>query len=264
MPGGRPRTQTQPGGAKSVTKVLDILEHLGAAKAPAGVSDIARATGFNVSTAYRLLQTLAERGYVEQRGSDRSYVLGPRVFQLGNAYLQGSDLAALARPHLAALRDEVGETVYLTILRQGQNVPLCKADGQQVVSASVSSVEREPAFCTANGKVLLAGLAPAELAHYVAGLQFESYTPQTINTKARLLRELDTVRAQGYALDLEEFAKDLCCVSVPLRRPDGGAVVAAISVAMPKLRFKPAAVPRWVKLLQAKAQLIAQQLGVAA
>ena len=62
---------------------------------------------------------------------------GRAVYQLASAYLKGSDLATLARPHLEALRDVVGETVYLVILSQGEIVQLCKADGQHVVSASI-------------------------------------------------------------------------------------------------------------------------------
>ena len=82
MPGGRPRTRPRPDAVKSVAKVLDILEHLGVARSPVSVSDLARATGFNVSTAFRLVQTLVARGYAEQQPGHRSYVLGPRVYQL--------------------------------------------------------------------------------------------------------------------------------------------------------------------------------------
>jgi DNA-binding IclR family transcriptional regulator len=264
MPGGRPKSAAETGPVKSVAKVLDLLEHIGAAKAPASVSDIARATGFNVSTAFRLLQTLAARGYVEQHSEDRSYALGPRIFQLGSAYLQGSDLVGLVRPHLEALRDALGETTYLTIYRQGENILLCKADGQHVVSASARVVEREPSYCTASGKVLLSGLAPDELSKYAAGVRLEARTPQTIRSKTRLLREVGAVRRQGYALDMEEFAQDLCCVSVPLRHPGDGTVRAAISVAMPKMRFKRADVGWWVSQLQARSTLVSQQLGFVA
>ena len=70
----------------------------------------------------------------------------------------------MARPQLEALRDEVGETAYLVIFSQGEIVQLCKADGPHVVSASIRTVQREPAYCTATGKVLLSGLAPEALA----------------------------------------------------------------------------------------------------
>ena len=262
MPGGRPKTRPEPDAVKSVSKVLDILEHLGSAQRAVSVSDIARATGFNVSTAFRQLQTLVARGYVEQDPGHRSYVLGPRFYQLAGAYLKGKDLATLARPHLEQLRDVVGETAYLVILSQGEIVQLGKADGQQVVSASIRSAQREPAYCTATGKVLLSGLAADALERYLASVDLQPYTPQTITNRAKLERELAKVRKQGYALDVEEYAENLCCVSVPVRDPKSGSIVAAISLAMPKLRFRRGHVARWRGLLEGKAALISPQLGL--
>jgi IclR family transcriptional regulator, KDG regulon repressor len=262
MPGGRPKTKTVPDAVKSVAKVLDILEHVAASKQPVSVSDLARGTGFNVSTAFRLVQTLVARGYVEQQDGQRSYVLGTRLYQLASAYLQGSDLATLARPHLEALRDEVGETVYLVIFSQGEIVQLCKADGPHVVSASIRSSEREPAYCTATGKVLLSGLSDEAFRSYLAAVKLTPYTAQTITSRAKLEREIESVRAEGFALDLEEYAENLCCLSVPVRHPHGGEITAAISVAMPKLRFKRSGVPRWRKLLEERAALISQPLGL--
>ena len=262
MPGGRPRTRPEPEAIKSVSKVLDILEHLGASQRAVSVSDIARAAGFNVSTAFRQLQTLVARGYVEQDLGHLTYALGPRFYRLASGYLRGKDLASLARPHLEALRDVVGETAYLVILSQGEIVQLAKADGQQVVSASIRSSQREPAYCTATGKVLLSGLAPEALDRYLVSVSLQPYTPQTITSRTRLKRELAAVRKQGYALDLEEYAENLCCISVPVRDPHNDSIVAAISLAMPKLRFRRGHVARWRGLLEGKAALISPQLGL--
>jgi DNA-binding IclR family transcriptional regulator len=262
MPGGRPKTKARPDAVKSVSKVLDIIEHLADARGPVSVSDIARATGFNVSTAFRLVQTLVARGYVEQQAGHRSYLLGPRVFQLASAYLKGSDLALLARPHLEALRDVVGETVYLVILANGEIVQLGKADGHHVVSASIRTAQREPAYCTATGKVLLSGLEPEAFRKYLSGIRPRAFTPHTITSKAQLEREVGAVREAGYAVDVEEYAENLCCVSVPVRDPRNGAIAAALSIAMPKLRFKRTQVPQWRKLLEEKAALISPQLGL--
>jgi DNA-binding IclR family transcriptional regulator len=262
MPGGRPRGKTQPDSVKSVVKVLDILEHLGSAQPAVKVSELARATGLNVSTAFRLLQTLMRRGYVEQDRNSRGYVLGPRFFQIGSAYLQGSDLAAIARPHLEALRDAVGETAYLVIFSRGEIVQLCKADGKQAVSASVRPMVREPAYCTATGKVLLAGLAHEELDDYMAAIQLQAFTPQTIVHRTRLRQEIAKVRSNGFAVDTEEFVPNLCCVSVPVHDREGSGTIAAISIAMPKMRFKRSLIPRWSVQLRDKSALISQQLGL--
>ena len=90
MPGGRPKTRTEPDAVKSV---IQGARHSRApwhsARGPASVSDIARATGFNVSTAFRQLQTLVRRGYVEQDPGHRGYVMGPRLYQLASGYLKG-------------------------------------------------------------------------------------------------------------------------------------------------------------------------------
>jgi IclR family KDG regulon transcriptional repressor len=260
MPGGRPRAKTQADSVKSVVKVLDILEHLGGVQGAVSVSDLARATGLNVSTAFRLLQTLMARGYVEQERHNRGYFLGPRIFQMGSAYLQGSDLASIARPHLEALRDAVGETAYLVMFSQGEIVQLCKADGKQAVSAAIRSMVREPAYCTATGKVLLSALGAQEFDKYVQGVDLQPFTPQTLTSKAELRREIGRVRENGFALDNEEFVPNLCCVSIPVT--NGGAPVAAMSIAMPKMRFRKALVPRWCEQMREKALLITQQLGL--
>jgi DNA-binding IclR family transcriptional regulator len=263
MPGGRPRAAgAQPESVKSVVKVLDILEHLGSVRGAVSVSDLARATGVNVSTAFRLLQTLMTRGYVEQDRNNRGYALGPKVFQLGTAYLQGSDLADIARPHLESLRDLLGETTYLVTFSQGEIVQLCKADGKQAVSAAIRSMVREPAYCTATGKVLLAGLPDPEFDRYLEGVKLEPLTPQTLTSKPQFRREIALVRDKGFAVDVEEFVPNMCCVSVPVRSSDGDSAIAAISVAMPKMRFKKALVPRWCDLLRDKAALITQQVGL--
>jgi IclR family transcriptional regulator, KDG regulon repressor len=262
MPGGRPRGKSQAESVKSVVKVLDILEHLGSSQRAVSVSELARTTGLNVSTAYRLLQTLMARGYVEQQPGSREYLLGPRLFQMGSAYLQGSDLASIARPHLEALRDAVAETAYLVIFSRGEIVQLCKADGKQAVSATVRSMIREPAYCTATGKVLLSGLPADAFDKYLESVELQAFTPQTIKSKGQLRREIAKVRESSFALDIEEFVPNLCCVSVPVRDSEGGGVIAAISIAMPKMRFKRTLVPRWCDLMRTKATHISQQLGL--
>ena len=151
------------GTVKSVAKVLDILECLGAGRRPMSVSEVARATSINVSTAHRLLQTLARRGYIEQRAETRNYALGPRLLELGSAYAGNQDLLRGGPPHLEALRDQVQETIHLGILSDGDVVEICNAGGGQPVSVSMKTGRRDPAHCTAIGKVLLAALPEAEV-----------------------------------------------------------------------------------------------------
>ena len=87
-------------------------------------------------------------------------------------------------------------------------------------------------------------------------------TPQMAEENKALRKEIAKVRANGVAVDTEEFVPNLCCVSVPVDDGEGRRAIAAISIAMPKMRFKRTLVPHWCDLLRKKSVLISQQLGL--
>jgi DNA-binding IclR family transcriptional regulator len=246
------------GGIKSVAKVLDILEYLADAGRPVGASEVARAVGFHVSTTHRLLRTLAARGYVDQHAAQRSFVLGPQLHALGSAYAGGGGLVQVARPELEALRDALGETIHLGIFRNGEVMEVASASGPQAVSVSLGAGRRDPAHCTALGKVLLAALDAEALKAFMRR-PLERRTPRSLARKPALLKALEATRARGYATDEEELEADMCCVAVPVRDP-AGSVVAAVSVAMPKTRYRNDRLPAWVRALSASAARIGGRL----
>jgi DNA-binding IclR family transcriptional regulator len=107
--------------------------------------------------------------------------------------------------------------------------------------------------------VLLAHLPADALAAFLDRGPLERRTPRSITSRSRLLRSLHVVRRRGYALDEEELASDLCCIAVPVI--DGSQqVVAALSVAMPKSRFRAARVAEWQQALRAAAARIGERL----
>lgn len=251
-----PVARTPDGSAvKTVAKVLDILEHLGTVGRPVTVSEVAMTTGINVSTAHRLLQTLARRHYIEQHPETRAYSLGPRLFELGSAYARNMDLVSVSRPYIEQLRDATGETVHLAILSNREVVEVCTATGSQTVTVSRGTGRRDPASCTATGKVMLAFLTAPELAQFFAGGPLPAATANSITDPDLFAAELSRVRAQGFALDAQELSDDVCCIGVPiLNGPDRA--VAAVSVAMPKARFQQDKLPEWTRLLLGTADRI--------
>jgi IclR family KDG regulon transcriptional repressor len=252
------KSPARAGGIKSVAKVLDILEYLAGAGRPVGASDVARAVGFHVSTTHRMLRTLAARGYVDQHAARRSFVIGPQLHALGSAYA-GGGLVQVARPEIEALRDALSETIHLSIYRDGDVIEVAEAGGLQPVSVSLGAGRRDPANCTALGKVLLAALDANALAAFIARGPLERRTPHSLARKSDLLKALNAVRDQGYATDEEEFALDICCIAVPVR-DTAGRVVAALSTAMPKSRYRAERVRGWVKTLAVAAGRIGGRL----
>ena len=246
---------------KTVAKVLDLLEHVAAAGRPVSVSELAATTGFNVSTAHRLMQTLARRNYVEQDPSTRAYALGPRLLELGSAYTRSLDLIGAARPRIEELRDLAGETVHLAILSERDVVEICTAAGKQAVTVSMGTGRRDPAHCTATGKVLLASLSEGEIERFFAAGPLLAATPKSITSRKAFIAELKRVREAGYAMDDEELCADVCCLGVPILNRSGRPA-AALSLAMPKARFRAGNVEHFVKMLRDSSARISSALAL--
>ena len=107
------------------------------------------------------------------------------------------------RCYLGVVRAGVIE---ITVVRGRQGIARMPGLGTQI---------SDNAHALAMGKVVLARLRPEALARYVArGLP--RYTPSTITAPDALADELRSVRADGYAVDREEFDRDFCCVAAPV------------------------------------------------
>jgi DNA-binding IclR family transcriptional regulator len=204
------------------------------------------------------MQALVQRNYVEQDPSSRAYSLGSRLLELGIAYAGNLDLIGAARPRIEALRDRAAETVHLAILANREVVEICTASGRQAVTVSRGTGRRDPAHCTATGKVLLAALPDSDIERFLAQGALRPATPRSICDVDALRAELVRVREQGFAVDDEELCEDVCCIGVAIRNSDRA--IAAVSLAMPKARFRAGELSRWVGMLHETSLQISRAL----
>ncbi|NEY36995.1 helix-turn-helix domain-containing protein, partial [Streptomyces sp. PRKS01-65] len=219
---------------ESLARGLTVLTAFGEGRAELTLTEVAKATGLARATARRALITYEHAGLVEPVPG-RAFALTPRVLSLGFPPLSRTTLPRIAQPHLATLADRVRESAALAVLSDAGAGPGAGAEIQytaRVTPSRVMSVDlavgtRQPAYATALGRVLLAGLPEPDR---VVG-DLRPLTPRTITDPAELARLLDRVRSQGYALTDEELEEGLRSIAVPVR--DGtGAVVAGVNVAM--------------------------------
>jgi IclR family acetate operon transcriptional repressor len=166
-----------------------------------------------------------------------------------------------ARPFLQDLADRTHETVNLAVLDGDQVLNIDQIAGTRSV-VSVSWVgHRTPYHCTSNGKVLMAHLDDPQLDRLLA-LPLEARTPRTITDPDRLRAQLEEVRARGWAQTIEELEEGLNAVAAPVRRADG-VVVAAVSIAGPAFRMRPAELPRVARMARDAAAAVSRRLGYA-
>ncbi len=240
---------------------LAVLDMFAQDRPVIAIAEVARELGVHRSTASRLAATLAIAGYLEVAGEQGRYRLAAKLAVLGEVAAAGSDLRGAALPALRDLVSRLGETGHLGVLEGTEAVTIAIVDGWQTVRMHSWVGKRSPAHCSSIGKVLLAGLAPAEFTARYPHRDLPACTPATITSRAELQKCLVDVRYRGYAEDLEELEPHLCCVAAPVFGRDG-AVAASISVSGPASRLRdPAAVPATAAAVRSTARQINTRHG---
>lgn len=201
------------------------------------LSEIAEILGLNTSTTHRLLQSLKAHGMVAQPDGSKGYALGPAILRLARLATGALDLQEVARPFMRRLRDAIGETVGLHILRDDLvRVVLGQAESHHALRRSYTELgEPVPLHQGAPGKVLLAFL-PRDRREQVLDGHLDSANDATI-TDAKVMREdLAGIIERGYATSFGERVGGIHTVAVPVRDHEGRVTV-AISVTGPALRM---------------------------
>ena len=214
---------------ESLARGLNVLSSFSAEEPSLRVTDVSRRTGLSRAASRRLLMTLVQEGYAGLEG-DR-FFLRPRVLDLGFCYLSSMGFADLARPILADLARDTGEAASVAILDGLDTIYVARASHSPHLNVFVPLGARFPAYATSLGRVLLAGLAPAELERRIAGLRLTSFTPASLRSKRELLDELKRVRAQGWSSTANQLKAGIGGVAVPIRDPQSD-VRAALNVHM--------------------------------
>src|SRR5213593_1558692 len=193
----------------AAAKALELLSVFSYREPRLSLAELASRTGIPRATAFRLLSTLEQSGFLAKVHG--AYQLGIKCFVLGNIVAGGFDLRETAHPHLVALRDATRETTQIAILDHWQVVYLERLLSPEPVGFMRSRAGAIlPAYCTGLGKVLLAYRPDAEVEAWAAGQEFPALTANTITSPKRLLKELRAIRERGYALDLEEREPGVC------------------------------------------------------
>ena len=175
-------------------RTVQILERLAEGGSPT-LADLSRDLGVPKSSLHVVVQTLIRRGWVQRDAAGRLSI-GVRAVRVGTAYVDGDPVVALTAPVLDALVGELDETVHLGRLDGTDIVYLAKRESTQQLRLFSAVGRRLPAYATALGKALLAGLADDDLdAHLPARL--EPITDQTITDRGALRAHLAEIRERG-------------------------------------------------------------------
>ena len=222
----------------TLAKGLRVIEILSDEK-EISVSKLSQISGLNRTSSHRFLSTLTELGYVA-RLENANYRLTLKILAIGMKLANKLEVSRIARPHMRRIQSMFSETVNLGLWDGESIIHLDKIDSREILRLDCDIGTLAPAYCTSLGKAVLAHLPPEELDTYLQTVELKRYTPNTITSRKKLLRELKEVKENGFALDREELVVGLQCVGVPIfdytGRANHSISIAGISMRMaPKL-----------------------------
>ena len=254
-------TNGQPRAIQSVVRALSALSAFTVERPELTVGEFSRRLGVHKSTASRLLATLEAAGFVRQDERAGRYALGLRLLEVAGVLLATLELRQVAGPALAGLGQATRETVNLAVWEAGEAVNVLQVPSPRPIQYVGWVGRRTPAHASATGKALLA-FQPAGVVEALLAAPLRRYTARTLVAPAALRRELERVRARGYAEAVEEFQEELSAVAAPIRDADGR-ICAVISVSAPTYRTPPERLAEHARLACRAAADVSRLLGYA-
>ncbi len=200
----------------TVGKAMSVLELVASKGRPVRLIDLQDEVIYPKATLYRLLQSLVKEGLLNFSQQRQTYTLGLRLVRLAHNAWSQSSLGPAARPVIEALATELGETVHLAQLDQGQVLYVDKRNATRPIEMYSQAGKVGPAYCTGVGKAMLAFLGEAELAAALKRQAFYRHTVHTITDEEALRSELAHIRAEGVSYDREEHERGIICIAVPI------------------------------------------------
>jgi len=254
-PDTKPRAPGRSGSVQSIERAFGLLETMAEHDGMMGLSQLAAASGLPLPTIHRLVRTLVDLGYLRQEPS-RRYVLGPSLIRLGESSSQM--LSLWARPHLARLVDELGESANLAMLDGDQIVYVAQAQSRHSMRTFTEVGRRALPHCTAVGKAIMADIPAAQVRDILHRTGMPKRTENTITDPDEFARQLMWSTEHGYAIDEGEQEVGVRCVAMIV--PDSPSRL-AISVSGPATRMTEDVLRRAVTLLTEAGAALAENLG---
>jgi IclR family acetate operon transcriptional repressor len=200
------------------------------------LSEVSVACGMEPSTATRYLRQLVEHGWLERDDQSRTYTLGVRLIEIGQAARMAHPLRGIVLPYMRQLVARFDETINLAVHQSHEVVIIEALESGRSIRRGATIGDHDGRFDSSLGKSILAHLPEQQVLDLLAAHPQRRQTPKTLVDRDEILADLARVRERGYAIDDEEAEIGLKCVGVPIR-DHYGRYSHALSISGPTARM---------------------------
>jgi DNA-binding IclR family transcriptional regulator len=244
---------------KSVVKATVLLRELGRHRDGINVTELAQSVKMSRPTAFRLLLSLEQTGFVERE--DNRYKLGWQLAHLGRLADPYAGAVARIQPVLDEYASKLKETFSFVMVRgEWDHEVIAEASGSRYLSASHMYLGGTyPLHASATGKLILAEQSDDKIVAKLPA-KLEKFTKHTITSRDALLKEVRQVREQGYSILDDELEEGLFAVGCPVRDP-AGTLIGILLINGPAQRLKSDQLPAVIDELRKGADEVAKLLA---
>jgi DNA-binding IclR family transcriptional regulator len=244
----------------AVERALGMLEAVAQESEGLSNAEISRRLNIPKSSASYILRTLETQGYLTRDAESGKYRVGLKILSLSRGALGGRDVRGVALPIMRHLTHQTGLTCHLAVLDGPEAVYIEKVEPEGFIRMDTWVGRRMRVHATSVGKALVAYISQEQLEEILRKSSMEKRTPKTITTLPRLLKELEKVRTQGYAVDDEENNLGARCVAAPVFDERGG-IEASLGLSGTTQQVSPQTMPRILEALKDSARHISMGMG---
>jgi DNA-binding IclR family transcriptional regulator len=243
-----------------IERAVKILDCFVGARGTLGITELSKQTRLSKSTVHHFVTTLVETGLLASDGASRRYRLGPKLAQLGNAFIQSTDLRDLALRALTELRDLTDETASLHMKIGDQRVTMDQVVSTQGIRRVLNLGVARPIYLGAVGMVLMSDMPDAEIVRLVKRYRPRQLTPHTVTDPQDILRLVQKARSDGYCILNEQTDEGVGVIAFPVH-DHLGTVPAGIVVSGPIQRWNAKTITPHLKRMKAIVDDVSRQLG---
>lgn len=246
-------------GNRTVKRCIEILEFISKRSDGATLKEIINQLKIPKTSGYDILKELVDNGMlVQKKGELNTYRIGLRAFQIGNEYLNETDLISTSKPIVRTMAESLNKTAFIAVLSEGYVTYIYKYEPKKSIITTSNIGTKNPIHCTSLGKAILSGMSFEEQTYELSFSNYEKRTVHTITSKKELLEDLKLAQKKGYAIDNREIEDHTLCIGSPIYNHEGH-VIAGLSVS--GLYSKNRDIVSEGEIIKSAAQDISRNLG---
>ncbi|MCU1500133.1 MAG: IclR family transcriptional regulator [Acidimicrobiales bacterium] len=219
-----------------VNRAAALLECFDNDHASLTLGDLSNRMALPKPSVFRIATGLVRNGFLEHDEDKGVYGLGGAVHRLSETLLAGMSLRKIALPAMKALRDDLNETVILSVREAYVRYNIDSAESTHAIGQAQQIGVPIPLYAGAASRVMLAALGDEELDSYLKAVVLRPFSDKTIISVNSLREAIARVRNAGYASTSGEFTPGSHAIARLVKTPDS-MPTAALHVSIPAARY---------------------------